>query len=757
MDVNISGCEVWINFVDKIDALTTSLGSSDGRSKALLGRYFKKALPFFTAETREKFFEKIETTYGDLERNPTHSSVEVEAVVKRVLSELLSHIPKTELKTASRNSQNNCPSKSSGIAERQVDSGEHEIAHRKRKLPQVDVTVDVKCSKPLKSCVVEEATILKIGTSEKEGKDPERLENNFTPPRKSRISAEDNPDSMPKTGDSQNDFGNSVACNKPDKRISHEAPVCSVGADFDSNTAVHEDDDLKKSELNVKKSEPEVSEDEEIDENETPEQQRERLRRESYLNQLRKNLSRLEYDIRKYESAEMSLDDLNDVDNAYLRLEKCKAQAVKVYKKICEIEKTSQSLQREQFKALRFKSAAYEDLNAKVTELINRSIEPPDFNDVHSVVKVYNEQKLKFSNVQAVAEKIFSDIVKMFRKRRNKDYNDTFKNHLIDVDKELNEENLDELEEKLKKNKLLIQTEAQVLEDYANASQFSIIVSNVANITEIGDLKELFPDSLFVMKQPSVSGKYLLGFKSREQQVEVLRAASATPIVLFEKTLVVESHNALLELSSNENEDLNDDDEEESNESDSNSLESSGGNEPKVNREEFFSDSETEGDKNLDDSLVATPNQTPQSGSQGSDMKVTPNGSYEESRISENDLDLYRDKDKNDSDGIDANRSALSDQPKQLVSESAALSIDGGGDGMCSPPGKIVENLEKQSSNCSALIDTSQVKNGCIDVLDEILTAQPQINDSSIKGVCILRFSCIEIKTINWCNVWYVM
>ena len=537
---------VWVDFVKRIQSLLKLLQSNeDEKTVQVLQKYYRAAYPVMLQSNRiDDFLATISRTCSALQDNSVPLNLkEVKGVVKKVLSELLKMIK---------------PEQGLEITKGKVTIEDEKMEKKLLKTnsqSQIVVNVDRSSCTALISSKIETCS------------DKQLIDVNM----ENENSAADALKTLKRTnGDPNADLGDLQKNKKKAKTTEND------DESEDDAEGVHSD---QQSEQTGNRGE-------------TEEEKIKGLKIESFICKLEKNLARLEKDIAKIELMDNDLDDLQSSNSAYIQLSKWKAQAVKIHKKLCELRKESQSLQREQYKSLRFKSTHYEDLNERITQLINKSIEPPDFPDVFHVVKNFNDQKFKFSNLQLTAEGIFKDIIKMFKKRRTRDFKETFVNHAVDPNKELYVENMDDLREKLRKNKRLCETEIELLDNFANASQFSILASNVDRGALSSDLKEVFPNSLFAFKKSAEA--YILGFKSREEQTEALNSAAKSPIKLFDKTLVLETKNAEYDPEiGNDDATQDDEDDAESEETEGNKSDSSihvGD----VNADEVFSEDEEE-------------------------------------------------------------------------------------------------------------------------------------------------------------------
>lgn len=142
------------------------------------------------------------------------------------------------------------------------------------------------------------------------------------------------------------------------------------------------------------------------------------------IRKLEKHLVKLAHGIKKLREKEVNWEDSDEENSPYIMESRYKAQAVKVWQKICELEGRRPITGRERDRKFSFKGTRYDGLNTKVGKLVNKSKIFPDFTDILSLVEAENNEAglgLGNQEVQKMARIIFSDVGQELQKRRQRD------------------------------------------------------------------------------------------------------------------------------------------------------------------------------------------------------------------------------------------------------------------------------------------------------------------------------------------------
>uniref|UniRef100_T1J7R2 Daxx histone-binding domain-containing protein n=1 Tax=Strigamia maritima TaxID=126957 RepID=T1J7R2_STRMM len=183
------------------------------------------------------------------------------------------------------------------------------------------------------------------------------------------------------------------------------------------------------------------------------------------IKQLEKLLSLLSKKIQKLEEKELGYDDLNNDSSNYLMEDRYKRRFIKVWKKLCELNKSPELTGRWTERTFSYKGSRCQEVNKKVTKYINKYKELPEFADILELITKVNKDYNLLLNVDVEARRVFTEVVDILRQRRILDFEEGF---MIPNDQpdpaEENRELADSLEES---RQLGIQRINQVLDDFA--------------------------------------------------------------------------------------------------------------------------------------------------------------------------------------------------------------------------------------------------------------------------------------------------
>ena len=274
---------------------------------------------------------------------------------------------------------------------------------------------------------------------------------------------------------------------------------------------------------------------------------------ERYLNKLKKEIDVLE---RK----EMDLNEMEGSCSTYMLIEQYKKKGYEIYQKLQQLKKKPSTLHRKQYKMIKYTKSQYSVLNNMITSLINKDINAPDFVEVLDTVKKFNDQHFKFLNVQSAAQKIFREVVILFKKRRCCDLKDVFTNPQIDLMQLKNDpaNSNKDLQSKLKENKLLCKDEKEILQQFTEASELAVKLCNVdAQKTPKSLIEEKFPNATSIL----VKDKCYLCFDNKTQLEECLSSAKEKPVEIAGTNVEMERvHLAGTQIGEESNDDISSED-----------------------------------------------------------------------------------------------------------------------------------------------------------------------------------------------------
>ncbi|XP_013793318.1 death domain-associated protein 6-like [Limulus polyphemus] len=145
-------------------------------------------------------------------------------------------------------------------------------------------------------------------------------------------------------------------------------------------------------------------------------------RKEKHVRKLEKLLEKLHRKIKKLQEKELSIDDLDDDNSAYIEEERFKKRTMKVWNKLCELKGRAYDTGRQTQRKFHYNGSRYEEINRNIEKFINRKKLFPDYHDILGIVKEVNKEDpgLRFlsSQMDTLAREIFQDVGKELKKRR---------------------------------------------------------------------------------------------------------------------------------------------------------------------------------------------------------------------------------------------------------------------------------------------------------------------------------------------------
>ncbi len=162
---------------------------------------------------------------------------------------------------------------------------------------------------------------------------------------------------------------------------------------------------------------------------------KERKRRGRYLiKKLEKKLEVLDRQIQKYNEAEVSLEDMNSGTSAYLKEDLLKRKFVKTWQQLCKLQSIGDEIVIEDPEGANYVGTPYPEINRRVMRVL-RLDEFPDYFDMCQLVERCNvKHNLGISGEEKaqLSKRIFKDVGKILKKRRQRDFKEHFGSHLTD-------------------------------------------------------------------------------------------------------------------------------------------------------------------------------------------------------------------------------------------------------------------------------------------------------------------------------------
>ena len=160
---------------------------------------------------------------------------------------------------------------------------------------------------------------------------------------------------------------------------------------------------------------------------------RERKHKKRYIiKKLEKKLELLDRQIKKYNEAEVSLDEMESGSSAYLKEDFYKRKFVQTWQKLCELQSVPDEIVIED--SANYAGTPYPEINRRVQRLL-RLDEFPDHFDICQLVDRCNSKHclgISTEEKSQLSRKIFKEVGKLLKDRRHRDFIAHFGSHLTD-------------------------------------------------------------------------------------------------------------------------------------------------------------------------------------------------------------------------------------------------------------------------------------------------------------------------------------
>ena len=152
------------------------------------------------------------------------------------------------------------------------------------------------------------------------------------------------------------------------------------------------------------------------------------------IKKLEKKLELLDRQIKKFNEAEVTLDEMASGSSAYMKEDLLKRKFVATWQKLCELQGIPDDLVIEDHDSSSYSGTPYPEVNRRVQRLL-RFDEFPDHFDVCQLIERCNKKhNLGISNEEKVllSRKVFKEVGQILKKSRHRDFIAHFGSHLTD-------------------------------------------------------------------------------------------------------------------------------------------------------------------------------------------------------------------------------------------------------------------------------------------------------------------------------------
>ena len=153
------------------------------------------------------------------------------------------------------------------------------------------------------------------------------------------------------------------------------------------------------------------------------------------LKKLRKKMEIYSRQIKKFNEESLSFNEMDRNDSAYMKVDALQRKLLKTWEEFCRVQGMSPDIA-VKYNTSEFIGTQYEELNKKINRLLDKSIDCfPDYIDVLTIVqRCTTKHKLPISNEEQgkLSRRLFQDIIKELKRRRQGDFISHFGSHLTD-------------------------------------------------------------------------------------------------------------------------------------------------------------------------------------------------------------------------------------------------------------------------------------------------------------------------------------
>ena len=153
------------------------------------------------------------------------------------------------------------------------------------------------------------------------------------------------------------------------------------------------------------------------------------------LKKLRKKMEIYSRQIKKFNEESLSFNEMDRNDSAYMKVDALQRKLLKTWEEFCRVQGMSPDIA-VKYNATGFIGTQYEELNKKINRLLDKSMDCfPDYLDVLTIVqRCTTKHKLPISSEEqgTLSRRLFQDIIKELKRRRQGDFISHFGSHLTD-------------------------------------------------------------------------------------------------------------------------------------------------------------------------------------------------------------------------------------------------------------------------------------------------------------------------------------
>ena len=167
------------------------------------------------------------------------------------------------------------------------------------------------------------------------------------------------------------------------------------------------------------------------------------------LKKLRKKMEIYSRQIKKFNEESLSFNEMDRDDSPYMKVDSLQRKLLKTWEEFCRVQGMSPKIN-VKYNTTEFSGTEFEELNKKINRLLDKSMDCfPDYIDVLTLVqRCTTKHNLPISSEEqgSLSRRLFQDIIKELKKRRQGDFVNHFGSHLTDECKGTSDPALENLE-----------------------------------------------------------------------------------------------------------------------------------------------------------------------------------------------------------------------------------------------------------------------------------------------------------------------
>ena len=160
-----------------------------------------------------------------------------------------------------------------------------------------------------------------------------------------------------------------------------------------------------------------------------------KLKRKYMIKKLEKKLEVLDRQIKKFNEADLSLEDMNSGSSVYMKEDLLKRRFVATWEELCRLQRIPADIEIvEEGVGAEYSGTDYPQINRRVQRLLQLDEFPDHFDIVQLIERCDTKHDLHISSEEKVqlSKRVFKEVGKILKRRRQRDFKVHFGSHLTD-------------------------------------------------------------------------------------------------------------------------------------------------------------------------------------------------------------------------------------------------------------------------------------------------------------------------------------